>query len=508
MSNSSRYTTISYLCFIRCWLVPCLLLFSSVSQAQVSDSLNLQPVSLDSLLNPYTGKLDSLQSSFYAQADSIKQSYKSKLATLESNKALLQAKVDSLSNLRLPTETITGKIDSLNQKQKELLSSLNQKVADLKSKTLGKVNSLNLPGELQEKISSLTKNIDGFQLPVKDFDIPSLSLPDNPLGNLNGLSSSMPSMDQLNGLSDISLPSNLSLPSELSNVSQVTEQIGGYSNDIQNITQGNLEQLQQLPQTLENKAAEVSGLNEITKQAGELDPMLSAAQNPEAMKEQVVQQAQQMAVDHFAGKEKQLQEAMDKIAKLKKKYSSLNSLSEIPKKRPNEMRDKPLVERLLPGIAMQIQKKGEDILTDFNPYIGYRFTGHFTTGLGWNQRVGYNTDYNSWSSRNARVYGPRIYSEYKIGEGFSPRAEIEVMNTFLPPLVPGRPTPDLGSREWVWGAFVGIKKDYRLLKNVKGTALIMFRLFNPDHKSPYADVLNVRFGFEFPMKKKPRNSKD
>ena len=27
-------------------------------------------------------------------------------------------------------------------------------------------------------------------------------------------------------------------------------------------------------------------------------------------------------------------------------------------------------------------------------------------------------------------------------------------------------------------------------------------LFNADKKSPYADVLKVRFGFEFPMKKK------
>jgi hypothetical protein len=32
--------------------------------------------------------------------------------------------------------------------------------------------------------------------------------------------------------------------------------------------------------------------------------------------------------------------------------------------------------------------------------------------------------------------------------------------------------------------------------------MVMFRLFNPDHKSPYVDVVNVRVGFEFPMKKK------
>ena len=36
----------------------------------------------------------------------------------------------------------------------------------------------------------------------------------------------------------------------------------------------------------------------------------------------------------------------------------------------------------------------------------------------------------------------------------------------------------------------------------------MARLFDPDHKSPYADVLNVRFGFEFPLKKSVKNGKD
>ncbi len=32
--------------------------------------------------------------------------------------------------------------------------------------------------------------------------------------------------------------------------------------------------------------------------------------------------------------------------------------------------------------------------------------------------------------------------------------------------------------------------------------MVMTRLINPHHKSPYADVLNVRFGFEFPDEEK------
>lgn len=77
------------------------------------------------------------------------------------------------------------------------------------------------------------------------------------------------------------------------------------------------------------------------------------------------------------------------------------------------------------------------------------------------------------------------------------------MNTFVPPYIKTIPV-DPGSREWVGGAFVGMKKDYTLYKKVKGTAMVMLRLFDPDRKSPYADVVNARFGFELPMRKKAK----
>jgi hypothetical protein len=265
---------------------------------------------------------------------------------------------------------------------------------------------------------------------------------------------------------------------------------------------GNLPNVKELPGALEGKAAEATGLTDITKQAEGLNPMLDAAKNPDALKEQAIQHVQQAAVNHFAGKEQVLQQAMEKMAKLKNKYSSLNSLSEIPKRRPNEMRGKPLVERLLPGIALQVQKKGDDILVDFNPYVGYRLSGRLTAGAGWNHRVGYNTDRNGFTAA-PRIYGPRAYGEYRLGKGFSPRLEFEMMRTYVPPQLGGAMS-DPGRREWVAGAFAGMKKDYQFIKSVKGTAMVMLRLFNPGHKSPYADVLNVRFGFEFPQKKKKK----
>jgi len=255
-----------------------------------------------------------------------------------------------------------------------------------------------------------------------------------------------------------------------------------------------------LPEMLEVKAAELSGMNDVMTQTEVLDrykDMAKGMQNPDSIKSVVKQQVRQVAINHFAGKEEQLKQAMETISKYKNKYSSLNSLEDIKKRRPNEMKGKPFIERFVPGISLQIQKKGDDFMVDFNAYAGYRFTGKLNAGVGWNQRIAYNTNYNGFNP-DARIFGPRIFSEYALWKGFSPRAELEVMNTNVPIIT----TTDPLEREWVWGAFIGLKKEYSFVKNIKGTVLIMTRLFNPDHKSPYADVLNVRFGFEFPMKKK------
>jgi hypothetical protein len=226
------------------------------------------------------------------------------------------------------------------------------------------------------------------------------------------------------------------------------------------------------------------------------------------MKEQAVEQIQQAAVDHFAGKEKQLQAAMDQMAKLKNKYSSLNSLTDIPKRRPNEMKGKPLRQRLIPGIGLQILKATDHFMTDFNPYLGYRFNGKLTAGLGWNQRFAYNTARDNFNSE-ACVYGPRVYTEYNLGKGFFPRVELEVLNTFVPPYV-RQLAADGGERQWVPGAFLGMKKEFRFIKSVRGTSMIMMRLYNKDHMSPYSEVVNIRFGFEFPynpQKSRKKNQK-
>jgi hypothetical protein len=249
----------------------------------------------------------------------------------------------------------------------------------------------------------------------------------------------------------------------------------------------------------ETKVAEMAGLTTVQKGLpDEYQQIIDRVENPEGAKEEVVERVRQVALNHFSGKQEALQQAVDKVAKYKEKYESVSDISSLPKRLPNAMKGKPLLDRLIPGFALQVMTLEDGVLFDFNPYVGYRITGRLNGGAGWNQRIGINSDQLTFT-RSENVFGPRVFTELSLWKGFFPRLEVEVMNTDVSTSLLTR---DLSHREWVWGVFIGLKKEYRFLKSIKGTAMIMTRLFDPNHKSPYADFINARFGFEFPARKK------
>jgi hypothetical protein len=281
---------------------------------------------------------------------------------------------------------------------------------------------------------------------------------------------------------------------------QVTEQAKAYQGDIKNISQGNLNEVKELPKTIEEQATRLEGVEELQKQSavveeykGQLEPL----KDPNAAKEKGAAMVKEAAIDHFAGKQDQLKAAMDKISKYKQKYSSVSSLKDLPTRPPNPMKGKPFVERLVPGLYFQYQQKNYNLF-DVNPYVGYRISGKFTSGLGWNHRYAYDRKKHEWSER-ARIYGPRAYVDFKLGKGFIAHLENEVMNAFVPSALLGN--PDTGRREWVWSMMTGLKKEYKIYGNLKGTVLLQYNVFNPKYKAPYVDRLNSRIGFEYVLKK-------
>jgi hypothetical protein len=473
-------------------------------ERQVLDSLLQTPANLDTL--GHFGKIDSLKASFQGEGDSLKQVYQEKISRVQQTQQTFQNKVDSLNHLQLPTEKYTHKLDSVQQKTLGLTQEYEQKVKSLQSKYLQKINSLELPPEASAELKKATQFVDQYQLPslsagkIPGIDLPKLDLPNagintTQIGNVNLPDTNIPGTE---GLQTITGKTG-ELGKATGELGQVQQQVGEVTSGVKDVNSAS--------KVLEQKAGDMSGVQKAlgdTKGLGNVGALPTEEAAKSQIEQQVKTQATEVARDHFAGKEQVLQQAMETLAKYKKKYGSLNSLNDLPKKRPNEMRGKPLIERVVPGVAFQVQKQ-EAVLVDVNPYLAYRITGRLSAGGGWNQRVAYNR-HHKHHSNEGRIYGPRVFAEFNLWKGIYPRLEGEVMNTYVPPLLKNI-TTDAGHRTWVYGAMAGIKKDYRIAGHVKGTAMMMLRLFNPQHKSPYVDVLNVRFGFEFPMKKKVKQEK-
>jgi len=469
------------------------LFVAQLAIAQQWDSLNFKLPTLptDTLLQNSIYKADSIILGFQSKADSLNALYQNQFSKIDATSNQLQSKIDSLSNLKLPTEKLTRKLDSLNQLKDEKISVLTKKIDDLKSKATAGLNEITLPPQMQEPMDKIKGAIQGYSLPSLNTSasgIPSVAMPK--LGDLK-----LPTLsDQLN------LDPNLKdITGNFNKIRDVADKAGEYTQDAQSLVKGNLDDVKNIDKTIEGRLTEMEGMDQLKEGSALLgtNPMDSAAMADKAkeiLKEQVMNAAQ----DHFAGKEEVLQQAMQKMSKLKSRYSEVKSMAELPKRLPNPLKGKPFIERLVPGIFFQIQKS-QYFLLDINPMLMYRISPRFSAGAGWNERLPFD---DLSINQEERVYGPRAAVEFKWTKGINFRLLPELMYTTIPPLIASSKGVDPAYREWVPSVFVGIKKDFKVYKNIMGNTEVLYNLYDKDGMSPYGDRLAMRFGLEFPMKKK------
>ena len=504
---------------------------SAKKSFEQADSGSLQKLaSLDSISPRLSHSADSIQA-LSSKINSIQDSLSPDLSrynlSLDSVKQKLTNKIDSLNNLKLPTGPYTRLMDSLNHLGPvKSLAQINDKVNSVQTKVVeieGKASRpvKNVEQKINEKLSQMQKEGgEGSNLPGS-IDLPGVNSPtisgvDVPkISATQDISNGSPRLSnplgetEIRGLPDLNIPAvneTEKITEGIGEISQVTEEVSGYGEDLKNIGSGNLEEVKQIPNAIEEKAVERGGLDELQSQTTAVDEykeLLANGNDREALKQQALQQAPKLAKDHFKGQEAALEEAINKVSSLKKKYAELDNLEDLPRYVPNAMKGKPFIERIVPGLTMQIQKE-KNLWLDYNLSVGYRITGKLTAGVGWNERIGITREI-GFASQD-RVYGPRSYVDFKIKKGFSARLAIEKMHTFIPPsLLNPNPPSDIDSYAWVWGVFAGLKKEYDFLKNVKGNFQILYNFYDDHGRSPYTNRLNVRIGFEFPMKAKKKS---
>jgi hypothetical protein len=465
-------------------------LLSNVCFGQTTQSVKTGASLPDSIKTRQT--IDSLRENFNSKLQDLNTEYHASIGFIDMQTQNLNHRIDSLENLNLPTGKLTAKADSLTKLRFKKPEELNSKLSSLKSNTIRKLSQVQVTPGMEGPVGELTQKINGFDLAnnpymqIPPLDISGYSLPENGLSDLT---------EKIPGLPDIETP--------LGDVGEISDQVNGISDDIKNVSEGNLTDVEHIPDAIEKQAANMEGVKELQKKSGIADDyaeQITGLNDPEAVKKQAAELAKKELINHFSGKEEQLKAAMDKVSKYKQKYSSASSLKDLPKRPPNAMKGRPFIERLVPGIYFQYQRKNAYLL-DVNPYAGYRISGRFTAGLGWNHRLAYDKNDHDWLNRSV-IFGPRAFVDAKLGRGFVAHVEEETMNTFIPSTIHGN--PDDGHREWVWSTMAGMKKEYRIYKNLMGTVLLQYNLFNRYYKAPYVDRLNSRIGFEYKLKKKKK----
>lgn len=442
-------------------------------QAQLANdsTLLIQP---DSTVAARLNQLDSIRHETESDYLKFKNKYDSVNQSASAKQAKLQSKIDSLTTLNLPTLDLSRKLYSATEARTSKLKELESKWEKTKSKHTSSITELNLlpPWDQgQQSLVAATSKLD-IKLPVPEANLPSLSMD-------QGLNVDLPGVESPLGDLDVNTP-NLSnmKPEELN-------QVEGYSNDIKAVKEGEVDEV------IDNQLQNVDGVGELKAQQNQMEmPSLDQAK----AKQRYLQMAKQSAMQHFAGKFDQVDNAMNNMSKLKKKYSSVQSIKNLPKRKPNEMRDKPFVERLVPAFNLQLMQRNVWML-DFNPSLGYRFNSHFSTGIGWVQRWGYNFDSNEYAYEE-RMYGPRVYGEYELKQGFTFKLESDYVNALVRTLF-----DDPIGRDWVWNLKAGIKKEYRINKKINGNIQALYNVIDPDKRSPYPRF-NIRIGFDFGLKKR------
>lgn len=187
----------------------------------------------------------------------------------ETNKA--NRTIDSLHRFQLPTERYTKRLDSLNSLRQTAEAKLSSRLNALKAKTTDKLNALDLPPEFQEPLQKLTKSVNDLRInsdvvKIPELKIPGYTLPEfEGLGDLTSKAADIGQIGNIDKLPDIDTP--------VGDLGQITQHAKDYQEDLKNITNGNLDDVQALPETIEQQATKIEGMDELQRQSGVIDQL-------------------------------------------------------------------------------------------------------------------------------------------------------------------------------------------------------------------------------------------
>ncbi len=422
-------------------------------------------------------------------------------------------KMDSLRQAGIPMQKYSRVTDSLRTRQTALLGEVSSKQKELHSTISKRYHSW-------EKAVSDRLNTDSLGL-----KIPGTRLPQNLPGTINdplqkvlpdqSLSAPFSSMPQIPALNTQDF-SKLNLSADLSRVGgklsvPSIDQLQGWDRNLASVspslkaltgTTGAYSTMLKDPSASAEKAvgqmAEVNGLSKEISQSDQLIKQNEAMQVADKMKdpEAAVQEVPKMAVNHFQGQEAVLQKAMDQMARYKKKYSSLQDLSQVKKNDwlpHNGLKGMAFRERFRIGIHTGFRTVKDTLILDFFPNASYRISGRFEAGLGANYRVRTMTRDFGFDQHDP-VWGLNTFLIFKTFKSTFLRVEMDG-NSYTKQST----TDGAAYRDWRWVFWSGIQTNYKISKQWTGNVQMLYG-FDKNLKDGFPERLTLRFGVQYKLK--------
>jgi hypothetical protein len=384
----------------------------------------------------------------------------------------VKQKIDSMTKLKAPDTLTLQKLDKVNQR-----------VNRLRAKIAGIQKKLSVPdeaGETQEVgIGQQATRMPEFNLP--EGTIPAINIPDLVAADAN-----LPT-DNL----DVEVP-DVKIP-ELKISGQVQEYRVKANELSERVSDFELNDL-------EEKVEALDAVGDLKSELEKADQM-KRYYDPAVAKEEALNKAKEGAVNHFLGHEEELKTAMEKLSNLKSKYQDTEAALDLFAKKQRPLKGKPLIERFIPGITLQIQHRNAYWL-DLSPTVGFMISRKFTAGVGYNQRIAYSFDDRDWYSKH-RAYGFRIYGNFVFKEFWGAHVEVDYLNIRSQPLSAPAETV---SPSWIASYFAGLRREMRISNTLRAHFTILYNLRQHSTITPYTDRINVRTGVEFRLHKRRKDS--
>lgn len=438
-------------------------------------------------------------------------------AQIYSEQRLLQPAIDSVQAAWL-RETPFHKIDSLLTVFHQRIDSLKKNikdptyylvaVQDQYAELSERLNDMNFPPKLMaSKINTIDSILSEKQSRI-DSLLQKAGLPDFNI-DLNSMAegkiSNVPSLDKINGKlpalpelqnhfpdSELTFPNPISTNLEIPKL-EISTLSNSNSSNIENASEAMVKKLQPVNELIKSQER----VESLFKEA---DAYSKTLQDPNALQEK----AKEEFIDHFEGKEEIVKKDLEDIARLQTKYRDIADSRLLPKHpwKVSAMKNKPFIERLVPGIDLQVLTEN-NISVNVAPSITYKLSGVFQSGVSAFKRVTYFKK--QGSLRFIDCYGFRFFAQAKVYKSFHlywefQRHKPDLTSSNTSTLTIAQSPENQGLQNKV---NLGVWHSYAIGKNIKGYFVILYDIVQ-FKKFPNSTGSSARFGFQYEWKKKKK----